>query len=106
MRYHNLIQMPPYNRRENLWTLYRPDRERTRIFYDAHKHKYTLIVFITEGKYKGILKHHLFWDIKDALEMGDKLIADPDGTLDATAELYGERIWLPHRTPRRKIETK
>jgi hypothetical protein len=48
------------------------------------------------------------WDIKDALEMGDKLIADPDGTLDAIAELYGQRIWLPHRTPRggKKIETK
>ena len=92
--------MPPYKRRENLWTLYRPDRERTRIFYDSHKQKYSLVVFITEGKYEGVLKHNLFWDIEDALEMGDKLIADPDATLDAIAELYGEKIWVP-RSPRK-----
>ena len=92
--------MPPYKKRENLWTLYRPDRKRTRIFYDPHKHKYTLIVPITEGKYKGVLKHHLFWDIEEALTMGDKLIADPDGTLDSIAELYGHSEWKAS-TPRR-----
>lgn len=91
--------MPPYQRRENLWTLYRPDRERTRIFYDRHKNKYTLIVLITEGKYKGVLKHSLYWDIEGALEFGDRLISDPDQTMDGIADLYGHRTWVP-RCPR------
>jgi hypothetical protein len=87
--------MPPPPKYENLWTDYRPYRYRTRIIYFPQKKKYNIRVNITSGKYKDVIKHGIFYTIEDCFDFADKLINNPDETLDAIAEQYGHRTWIP-----------
>jgi len=87
--------MAPKPLYENLWIKYRPERYRTRIIYFPQKKKYNIRVNITFGKYKDVVKHGNFYTIEDCFDFADKLINNPDETLDAIAEQYGHRTWIP-----------